>query len=274
MSAAFFWSTSGLFIKLLDWHPIVIAGSRSFFAAVFLLVVRLASPPRKGGKNPPSVFWACAVTFAFTIFTYVTANKLTTAANVILLQYSAPVWAALLGWYLAKEKPNWEHWLALVFVMGGLLLFFRGGLDPGAITGNVLAVISGILFGAHTVFLRMLKDGDPRDAMLLAHAATAALSVPFFFLYPPALNITNGTIILYMGLVQMGVASLLISYGIKRTSAIQAMLTSIIDPMLNPVWVMLITGEKPSLSALAGGAIIIAAVLFSSIIGMRRTEKK
>ena len=273
-SAAFFWSTSGLFIKLLDWHPIVIAGSRSFLAAVFLLIVRLFSPPRKGGKNPPFAFWACAVAFAFMIFTYVTANKLTTAANVILLQYSAPVWAALLGWLLAKEKPYWEHWLALVLVMGGLLLFFRGGLDSGAVTGNVLAVISGILFGAHTVFLRMLKDGDPRDAMLLAHATTAALSVPFFFLYPPALNVSNWMIILYMGIVQMGVASLLISYGIKRTSAIQAMLTSIIDPILNPVWVMLITGEKPSILALAGGAIIIAAVLFSSIIGTRRVEQK
>jgi drug/metabolite transporter (DMT)-like permease len=233
----------------------------------------LLSPPGKGGKNPPLLSWACAVTFAFTIFTYVTAVKLTTAANVILLQYSAPVWAALLGWRLAKEKPNWEHWGALVFVAGGLFLFFGGGLDSGAVMGNTLAIISGVLLGAHMVFLRMLKAGNPKDAMLLAHALIAALSIPFVFLYPPALNIPSGMTILYMGTVQMGVTSLLISYGIKHTTAIQAMLTSIIDPILNPVWVMLITGEKPSLPALAGGAIIIAAVVSSSIIGKRREER-
>jgi drug/metabolite transporter (DMT)-like permease len=271
--AAFFWSTSGLFIKLLSWHPIVISGTRSFIAAVFLLIVRLVSPPRKGGKNPPFPFLACAVAFVFTTFTYVTAVKLTTVANVILLQYSAPVWAALLGWWLAKEKPNWEHWLALVFVTGGLLLFFRGGLDSGAFMGNTLAIISGVLMGGHTVFLRMLKDGDPRDAMLLAHAITAFLSIPFICLYPPDLNVPSVAAILYMGTVQMGVASLLISYGIKRIPAIQAVLTAIIDPMLSPVWVMVITGEKPSLSALAGGAIIIAAVVFSSLVGRRREEQ-
>jgi drug/metabolite transporter (DMT)-like permease len=189
-----------------------------------------------------------------------------------LLQYSAPVWAALLGWFFAKEKPNWEHWLALIFVMGGLVLFFGGGLDSGAVMGNVLAIFSGLLFGSHTVFLRMLKDGDPRDAMLLAHSITAALSVPFFFLYPPSLNLFNGLSVFYMGTVQMGVASLLMSYGIKRTTAIQAMLTAIIDPIFNPVWVMLVTGEKPTVYALAGGAIIIAAVSASSIIGMRRVN--
>jgi len=274
LAAAFFWSTSGLFIKLLDWHPIVISGSRSFVAAIFLIIVRLISPPPKGGKNPPFAFWACAVSLALTVITFVTANKMTTAANVILLQYSAPVWAALLGWRLAKEKPGWEHWGALAFVMCGLLLFFRDGLEGGALKGNFLAIISGVLLGAHTVFLRMLKDGNPRDAMLTSHLITAAISIPFIFLYPPALKVTTVLPLLYMGTIQMGLASLLISYGIKRITAIQAMLTSMLDPMLSPVWVMLVTGEKPSFWAVIGGAIIITAIVTSSIIGMLRTEAR
>jgi len=272
LTAAFFYSTSGLFIKLVDMHPIVIAGLRSTIAALFLLTVRMISPPKKAVKNPPIPLWGSAFVFAFTLFTFVTANKITTAANVILLQYSAPIWAALLGWLLIKEKPKWEHWMALVFVMGGLLLFFRDGLGSGALTGNILSVISGVLLGAHFVILRMMKDGDPRDAMLLGHALTAVLSIPFIFLYPPVLKLATVLPILFMGLIQMGLASLLLSYGIRHTPAIQAMLLSIADPMFNPVWVLLITGERPSASALVGGAIIISAVVASSIIGFRRQE--
>ena len=275
LAAAFCWSTSGLFIKLLDWHPIVISGLRGFVAAIFLVIVRLISPPQRVEKKAPVVLYLASGTiFAFTIFTFISANKLTTAANVILLQYSAPVWAALLGWALAKEKPNWEHWGALVFVMAGLILFFRGNLGSGAITGNVLAIISGVLLGAHTVTLRMLKDGDPRDAMLLAHITTAGLSIPYIILYPPHLRVFTVLPILFMGLIQMGVSSLLLSYGIKRTTAIQAMLTAILDPILSPVWVLAITGEKPSLSALGGGVIIISAVVSSSLIGVRREGQK
>jgi drug/metabolite transporter (DMT)-like permease len=271
--AAFLWSTSGLFIKLIDWNPIVIAGTRSFVAAVFLLIVRLISPPPKGLKTPAFPFWANAFTLAFTVLTFVTANKLTTAANVILLQYSAPVWAALLGWWLAKEKPRWEHWGALFFVMAGLMLFFRDGIGGGAFLGNIVSVISGMFLGAQTVFLRMTKDGDPRDSMLMGHVITAVISIPFIFLYPPTLTTSTVLPLLYMGFLQMGLASLLLSYGIKRITAIQAILTAVVDPILNPVWVLLITGERPSPAALAGGAIILGAVVASSIIGIRRVER-
>jgi drug/metabolite transporter (DMT)-like permease len=218
------------------------------------------------------IFWASGFVFSIKVFTFVIANKLTTAANVILLQYSAPVWAALLGWALAKEKPHWEHWLALVFVMGGLLLFFSGGLDSGAFLGNALSIISGVLLGAHAVTLRMLKDCDPRDAMLLAHTITAVLSIPFVILYPPSLNLSSTLAILYMGLLQMGLSSLLYSYGLVRVTAIQAMLMAIIDPTLSPVWVYAITGEKPAFTALIGGVIIIGSVVASSLVGFARKE--
>lgn len=274
LAAAFLWSTSGLFIKFLDWHPMVISGSRSFVAALFLLTVRLFSPPQKVEKQPLRVYLASGIIFAFTIYTFVIANKLTTAANVILLQYSAPVWAALLGWVLVKEKPKPEHWFALFFVIAGLLLFFRDNLGSGAIAGNVIAIISGVCLGTHMVSLRMLKGGDTRDAMLLAHMITAALSIPFFFVFPPSLRVATVLPLLYMGFFQMGASSLLLSYGIKRTTAIQAMLTAILDPLLSPVWVLIVIGERPSLSALAGGVIIISAVVASSVIGMRRVEDR
>jgi drug/metabolite transporter (DMT)-like permease len=207
---------------------------------------------------------------------FVTANKLTASANAILLQYSAPIWAAMLGWVLIKEKPRREHWGALVLVMGGLALFFKdnlalpGGLTGSAFLGNCIAVFSGVCFGANSVFMRMLKDGDPADAMLLAHVITAFISIPFFFLYPPL--VTAGTLLAvsFMGIFQIGIASLLFAYGIKRVAAIQAMLIAMAEPVLNPVWVLLVTGEKPAVSAIAGGLLIVTAVAASSLTGRRR----
>ena len=269
---AILWSSSGLFIKLLNWHPMVIIGSRSAFSIVFLLAVRFIVPPQKGVKSHPFPLWAGAAAYALTMLTFVVANKMTTSANVIMLQYSAPVWAALLGWWLCREKPHWEQWGAIVLVLAGLCLFLRDGLGTGALLGDVLSVLSGIAFGANCVFLRMLKNGNPRDAMLLSHVICAVISIPFMFLYPPSLTVPSALSVIYMGIVQLGLASLIYSYGMKRISAVQAMLTAIIEPILNPVWVLVITGEKPTAIALLGGTIIIGSVFASSLIGMRREE--
>jgi drug/metabolite transporter (DMT)-like permease len=269
---AVLWSTSGLCIKLLDWHPVVITSSRSIVAVVFLLVVRRLTPA-KGAKNRPFPLWAGAIAYAATMLTFVVANKLTTSANAIILQYGAPVWAALLGWKLNREKPHWEHWGALALVFAGLLVFFKDSLGSGSLLGDGIAVISGVAFGATSVFLRMMKDANPRDSLLLSHVICAVTGLPFIILYPPSFTALSLPAILYMGTVQLGLSSLIYAYGIKRISAVQAMLTAIIEPILNPVWVLLITGEKPALTALGGGAIIITAVVLSSLIGLRREER-
>jgi drug/metabolite transporter (DMT)-like permease len=267
---AVLWSSSGLFIKLVNWHPVVIAGSRSFVAALFMLIVRIFIAPRGGPRSKPGPFWAAGTAYAFTMLSFVIANKLTASANAIMLQYSAPVWAVLLGWFIIREKPHWEHWGALVFVIGGLLLFFKDGLVSGSLLGDGIAIFSGILFGAHSVFLRMQKDGNPADSMLLAHIISFVISIPFIILYPPEFTASSVLPVLFMGIVQIGCASLLFSYGIKKISAIQAMLTAMIEPVLNPVWVLAVTSERPSGPALIGGGVIIAAVVVSSLIGKRR----
>lgn len=270
---AILWSTSGLFIKLIDWHPIVIAGLRSFIATLFLWGIRSLFPRRGKTKNNIPLLLVAGFVYAATLITFVIANKLTTSANAILLQYSAPIWAAILGWVLIKEKLRWEHGGALVLVMGGLIIFFRDSLGGGTLVGDGIAVISGILFGSYSVLLRMQKDANPADAMLTAHIICAACAIPFTYLYPPSLKITSVGVMLFMGIFQIGCASLLFAYGIKRISAIQAMLTAMIEPVLNPIWVLLVTGEKPSLSALLGGGLIVSAVVVSSIIGKQRLSR-
>jgi drug/metabolite transporter (DMT)-like permease len=282
---AFFWSTSGLFIKLIGWHPVIIAGLRSLVAALFIAAAgpagRLADRfvlKRRGergqfkAKNNPILLVAGGLAYAATMILFVTANKLTASANAILLQYSAPVWAALLGWFIG-ERPRWEHWGALALVMTGFLIFFHEGLGGGSLLGDCLALLSGLTFGANSVLMRMQKEGSPADSMLLAHIITAVFCVPFFFLHPPEFTPSNTAAILFMGTVQIGLASLLFAYGIRRIPAINAMLAAAIEPVLNPLWVLAVTGEKPGLPALTGGALIVGAVIASSVITGRRKNR-
>ena len=262
---AVLWSTAGLFVKLIEWDPLVIAGFRSLIAGLFMLFVRFLTPGLRLSPFKLRYFWLGGIAYSITMLLFIAAIKYTTAANAVLLQYSAPVWAALLGWLLAKEKPRTVTWISLAMVSGGLCLFFKDGLEGGSFFGNLLALFSGISFGANSVFLRIQKKGDQSDTILTAHAITVLASIPFLFLHPPAFTIQNSASILFLGVVQLGMASLLFSYGIKRIAAAESMLTASIEPILNPVWVLLVIGEKPAMTAIIGGIIIIAAVLVSAI---------
>jgi drug/metabolite transporter (DMT)-like permease len=198
---------------------------------------------------------------------------MTTSANVILLQYTAPIWTALLAWFIIKERPHAEHWFAMLLVSGGMMLFFKDSLGNGSLAGDLIAILSGIVFAANSVFLRMMKEDNPADGMILAHILTVLFCIPFLSVAPPVFNIKSVLAILFMGIIQIGVASLLYSYGMKRVSAITAMLILPIEPILNPIWVLIITKEVPSASAIIGGIIIIAAVLFANIVGMVRSQR-
>jgi drug/metabolite transporter (DMT)-like permease len=274
LCTAVLWSTSGLFIKLVDWHPMVISEGRSFLAFFLLLALRPLNASRrapstpfvpKDGANRVGIIGA-GICYCLTMLTFVTANKMTTSANAIMLQYTCPVWAGLLGGLLLKERVRKETWGALVVILAGLVIFLKDGLGSGNLRGDVLALASGLVFGAQSVFARMQKTGNPSDGMILAHALTIFVCLPFVFLHPPRLTLPTIAAMLWMGLVQIGLASFLFSYGIKRVTAIQSMLLCTLEPLLNPVWVLLLTGERPTISALIGGAMIICAVIASSLV--------
>jgi drug/metabolite transporter (DMT)-like permease len=274
LCCAILWSTSGLFIKLLDWHPLLIAGGRSAVAALFLFALRRirtrAVPPP---SSRPLIVLAGSLAYAATMISFVWANKLTASANAILLQYTAPVWAALLGRRLTGEKTRWFHWIALALTAGGLFIFFRedlrGGVFGKTALGDLIALGSGLFFGAHSVFLRMQKQGNPADSLLGAHLICAAAAAPLFFIIPPAFELRSLGALGFMGIFQVGLASQLFALGIKRVQAVQALLIAMIEPVLNPLWVFIFTGERPPAAAFAGALLIIPAVLFSSILGAR-----
>ena len=255
-----------------------IAGTRSILAAVFMLAIRLAYSRHQKNKTTSiaamlkqaPMLAVFGMSYTATMILFVIANKLTASANAIMLQYASPIWAALLGWFFLKEKPRWEHWCALVLVSLGMFWVFSDGLSTGALLGDILALISGITFGANSIALRARKEGNTADILLFAHILCALIAIPFFFMHPPSLNAQSILSIILMGFFQLGLASVLFAYGIKRVPAVQAMLTATIEPVMNPVWVLLVTGERPAFSVIAGGSLIIAAVIFSSTLSALR----
>jgi drug/metabolite transporter (DMT)-like permease len=263
---ALIWSTSGLFIKLLDWHPILITGMRSLLASILLFVYRLIFIIKQK-QNKPYITINVIIagfTYAVTMLLFVYANKLTTSANAIMLEYSAPVWAALFGWIVIKEKPRKENWISMLTISIGLFIIFNNSFTTGKYFGDLLALIAGISFGVHSVYMSIQKKEDPIDALLLSHIICILFAIPFFIKQPPLLNHTTISSILFMGIFQIGIASFFFSYGIKRISGMNAMLISAIEPALNPLWVFIFTDEKPSIHTIIGGTIIALSILFSS----------
>ena len=268
-ACALLWSTAGIFIKLLPWSAPLIAGMRSLIASVFLLA----------WLKRPHFHWsfaqvAAGVLNAATMCLFVYANKATTSANAILLQYSAPVFTAIAGTFILREKPKPEQIVAFIFVIIGMGVFFvgpGGGLGGGSFLGNLAAATTGLTFGLYFVFMRKQKDGSPLESNLLSHWITAAVMLPLALFFPaPKLTPVTIASILALGTLQIGVAAIFFAYGIKRVTAVQGVLTAVLEPVFNPVWVFLFVGERPSPNALAGGAIIVAAVTIASVVGARR----
>jgi drug/metabolite transporter (DMT)-like permease len=268
VATAFLWSIAGLFIKVIDWNPFAIAGARSLISSLVILLY----------LRRPKFHWSfaqvgAALASAATMLLFVSANKTTTAANAILLQYVGPVFTAIIGAWILKERARWEHWAAFAFVGAGMVLLFMDKLGGGRLLGNVLALLSGLVFSFYYIFMRMQKDGSPLESILLAHWLTAAIGLgAACFLPLGSFTWKAAGAIAMLGVFQVGVSALLFTAAIKRIPAVFANLIAVIEPVFNPVWVFLALGEKPGANAILGGAIIIAAVTGASIISARRAQ--
>lgn len=258
MSAALLWSLGGVLIKSVTWNPLAIAGMRSGIAAlVFLCYLRKPrftfSPTQIGG----------AVAYAGTVVLFVVANKLTTAANAIVLQYSAPIYVILLSKPLLHEPPKGRDFLAVGAVFAGMTLFFLGRLEWGSLLGNLVAIGSGVTFALLAIFLRLERNGSPFEAVLLGNVLAAAIGLPFMRGgFPEAQGIL---FLLILGVFQIGVAYLFYVEAVKTVTAFEACFIPIIEPILNPVWVFLFLGEAPGRWALLGGGIILLSVVWWSL---------
>ena len=251
---AILWSLGGVLIKSVKWNPVAIAGARSAIASLVMLAY----------IRRPRFTWSraqilAAIFYAGTVILFVTANKLTTAANAILLQYGAPVYVAIFGSIILKEKTTTADWITISLVIFGMFLFFLDELRPGDLSGNIIAILSGITFALYIVFMRKQKDESPIESTLLGNILTVIIGLPFMLSSSPETR-SSWIGILLLGTVQLGISYILYSIAIKDVTALEAILIPIIEPVLNPVWVFLAMGETPGRWAFVGGAIILASV--------------
>jgi len=197
----------------------------------------------------------------------VVATRLGTAANAIFLQFTAPIYVALFGAWLLGERPRRLDWLLIVATQAGIALFFLDRLDFRGVWGNLAGVASGASFGAMVMLLRKQKDASPVESVLLGNVLAALIGLPFMFESVPSGKSLLALSVL--GVFQLGLPYVIYSHVLKHVRALDTLLIMMIEPVLNPLWVLFAFGERPQKWALIGGAIVVAAATIHGAITAR-----
>jgi drug/metabolite transporter (DMT)-like permease len=264
-ATATLWATGGLLIKLVNLGPLATASIRSTIAAVFLFAT--AQKPRFRWS------WAqllCGVAHAAAMIMFVAATKMTTAANAILLQYCAPVFVAVFSFAVLGERIGVVDWVSLAAVLGGLVLFFLDRLTLAGSWGNILAIGSGVAFAWVHLLLRYQKAGSPAGSLILGNVISAVVCAPWAFERMP--DARSWVALVLLGTVQLGVSNMLYARAIRRVKAVESAIILMIEPVLNPILVLLVLGERPGPWAMAGGVVVFAVVAVRSVLVAGRAD--
>jgi drug/metabolite transporter (DMT)-like permease len=265
VGASLCWSLAGVLIKYVatTWPGLAVASGRGLIAALFLLATNrgLRFHFSRDQIIGALGYAACTLTFCL-------ATTLTSAANAILLQYTAPIWVALLGAWVLREPATRADWMTIVVALAGMALFFKDSLTLGHLDGDALAVLSGVCFAGMTIALRRQKDSSAIESIILGNVLAFLVGLPWM-IKSPMLPPSGWAALLALGVVQLGVSYWLYARAIRHVTALEAVLIPVIEPILNPIWVVLFMNERPSAWALIGGAIVLSAVTIRAVISVR-----
>lgn len=296
IAAATLWSTGGVGVKTAVAEPMVIAGLRSVFALAFMAIV-LGVVLRRAGLGLATLrallvrplVWGAAASYAMMVVCFVLAARRTTAANAIFIQYTGPVYVALLGGKLLGEKMTRRDLVAVGGCVAGMALAFGGELGGGRMEGNLLALLSSFGFAGLPLLVRLDQkrlesetagslEGAaahaPLVAMSLGNAIAAVASIPALAAHPVSGDTASRTyaVLIALGTLQIGLPYVLYAIAVRRLRALESSLLATIEPVLAPVWVVLATGERPSPLAIAGGAMIVLAVVAQAARPRKKIE--
>lgn len=259
--AALLWSTAGLGIKAVDDPPLKVVFFRSAIASVALLLyfrprIRRLTP---GVLTGLACYVACLITF-------VTATKWTTAANAIFLQYSGVVWVLLFSPVVVKEPFRARDATAIAVAFAGMALFFFGRFDPHGRAGDAVALLSGLFFAGLVLSLRRERGVGAETVVAWGSVLTAAVVFPFVV---GDLSLTPKSFVVYLllGVFQLAAAYVLFVRGIGHVTATEASLVGMLEPIANPIWVLVFLGEKPAPTSIVGGAIVLGAIAWRTLTG-------
>jgi len=267
--AALFWSFGGVLNKLIPWSGIAIAAIRSTIAAITIGIYRKSFR----FKVTPSTVLA-SICVVITTVLFMVANKLTSAANAIVLQYTSPLFIIILSLIVFKQRPKKRDIFAVIGVGFGIGLFFFEQFKGGSMVGDLLALGSGLTF-AGVFFANKLPGASPMDATFMGNAL-GILFIPYLFIdkqFQSHLTLWPILTIIVMGIFQQGFGYIFFTKGIKHTSATSSSIIATIEPILNPLWVFLVIGELPSPMALVGGVIVLGTVMVYNTIVTRDNFK-
>ncbi|MBQ4564242.1 MAG: EamA family transporter [Lachnospiraceae bacterium] len=254
--AALLFSIGGLCVKVIPWSGITINGVRSLIS-VLMLSVYFKVTGRKLTVNKSVLVGAVSMAGVTTFFCL--ANKLTTAANTIILQFTAPVFVILFSWLLFKERPKKLDLAACGVVFVGILFFFVDSLSAGNLLGNAVAILSGVCY-AGVFMMNTSPDADSMSSIFLGQAVCAVTQAPFIFAetqFP-----TTGILaVLVLGVFQLALAYILMAKGLEHTPAVAASLTTAIEPILNPILVAIFYKEQISSLSFVGAAIVFLGII-------------
>ncbi len=245
-------SLAGVLIKLVPWHAVSLNGARCVFA-IIPLYLYLRATGRRFHVNKQIVLGA--IVYAAMLITFVLANKMTTAANAIVLQFTEPIWVIVAGVIIFHNKPSRVAIVACVAMFIGVVLFFVDSLDAGGMVGNVLAIVSGITY-AGVFLLKQFPEVDFECSAILGFVICFVTAIPFYA-QETVFNAEVFAAIVLLGVVQLGFGVLFLSFGLNSVSPVTASLTSTIEPILNPILVALVVGETIGPVAMIGAVFVI-----------------
>jgi len=269
VAASICWSLGGLCLKYIPWGAMSIVGIRALLAAITFVIYKRSFKISFTRGNIITALCLSATTVLF-----VFANKQTTAAAAILLQFTAPIFIILIQFMFYKTKPKPSELTAVFVTICGMILFFLDRLDGGGFMGNIFAIASGLSF-AGVFVCNKRPDTNPEQAILLGFLINILIGIPFavfeaanpsMWLEPNAwTSLTVWFFAAILGIVQVGCAYIFFTIGIKKTPALLGCLITAMEPVLNPVWVALATPERPGKFAIIGGIVIISTVVCYNI---------
>jgi len=269
VGAAILWSTGGLFIKATTLSALGLSFGRSLLGAITIAIFT-----RREGFGINRISAITSVLYAALLILFVLATKLTTAANAIFLQYTAPVYVLILEPIFYREKFRARDLITVAICVAGMSLFFVGKLRPEDVSGNLLALASGVCFALFFLLMRHAKarEVNRAAAAIYGNLITVMICAPAFLAaMRRGISTRDFACITYLGIVQIGFAYLLFTSAMARgVRSLDAGIIGYIEPVLNPVWVFLFLGERPSGWAIVGGAIIITSVMLHTISEARR----
>jgi len=270
LAAAFLFSTGGAAIKACSLTGWQVAALRAGIAAVALLLLLPAT--RRGWSLR---LLPVAAAFAATTVLFAVCNKLTTAASTIFLQATAPLYIVLLGPLLLRERIRRNDLAFMAALAVGMVLFFVGeqptaDTAPQPVLGNILAAAAGLSWGLTIIGLRWLgrhagPGEDPSAAAVVSGNLLACLIALPFALPVVSSRPTDWLLVSFLGVFQIAVAYVFLTRGVRRVTALEASLLLLLEPMLNPLWALLVHGERPGPWAALGGAIIILATAVNTL---------